>query len=88
MAKWGQTLSDLRQLSVESEPARTRERFVALFGIGSGQTNATRWAGEVGHTKETVLGWLPKYNQDGPTALVYQRTGGRSPFLPRSRWKN
>lgn len=83
--KWGQTVADLRRLSIEAEHARTRERFLALFMIGSGQTCATRWAGEVGHTKETVLGWVHKYNQGGPAAVVYQRTGGRSPFLPRSR---
>ncbi len=88
MAKWSQTLSDLRQLALESEHARTRERFLALFMIGSGQTNATRWASEVGHTKETVLGWVHSYNCAGPTALTYQRTGGRPPFLPRNRWQS
>jgi transposase len=87
-AKWGQTLSDLRRLSTESEHARTRERFLALFLIGSGQTNATRWAAEVNHTKETVLGWVHRYNQRGPAGLTYQRTGGRPPFLPRNRSSN
>ena len=35
VAKWGQSLSDLRRLSVEAEHPRTRERFLALFMIGS-----------------------------------------------------
>ena len=29
--KWGQTLADLRRLSVEAEHPRTRERFLALY---------------------------------------------------------
>ena len=44
MDKWGQTLSDLRHLSLEAKHPRTRERFLALYMIGSGQTNATQWA--------------------------------------------
>jgi len=85
MAKWGQTPSDLRRLSIESEHARSRERFLALFMIGSGQTNATRWASEIHHTKETVLSWVHRYNDQGPGALSYQRTGGRPPLLARNR---
>jgi transposase len=88
MTKWGQTLADLRRLSIESEHARTRERFLALFMIGSGQTTATGWAGEVNHTKETVLGWVHQYNDKGPAAMTYRRTGGRPPFLARSKWPN
>jgi len=85
MAKWGQTLSDLRKLSVEAEHARTRERFQALFMISSGQTTATQWAAVVSHTKETVLSWVHRYNEQGPAGLSYRRTGGRPPFFARSR---
>lgn len=83
--KWGQSLSDLRRLSTEAEHARTRERFLALFMIGSKQTSATGWAAEIGRTKETVLGWVHLYNLAGPEALFYRRTGGRPPFLPKSK---
>jgi hypothetical protein len=27
-----------------------------------------------------VMGWLHAYNEHGPEALSYQRTGGRPPF--------
>ena len=47
LAKWGQSLSDLRNLSVEAEHGRSRERFLALFMIASGQTTACSWACEV-----------------------------------------
>lgn len=86
--KWGQTLSDLRRLSVEAEHPRTRERFLALYVIGSGHSNGTRWAAEIGRADDTVVGWVHKYNAEGPEALYYRRTGGRTPFLAKSRSGN
>lgn len=83
--KWGQELADLRRLSLEAEHWRTRERFQALYMIGSRQTNATAWAREIGRNLDTVLSWVHIYNEHGPEALVYRRTGGRVPLLQRSR---
>lgn len=88
VSKWGQTMADLREQAIKAEHARTRERFQALYMIGNGQTNATQWAIEVKHTKETVLRWVHRYNEQGPTALIYRRTGGRTPFFARSRRKS
>ncbi len=85
LAKWNQTLSDLRQQSIEAEHPRTRERFFALFMIASGQTSATGWARQSGRTKEAVLDWVHRYNREGPDALSYRRTGGRPPFLAKSK---
>jgi transposase len=85
MAKWGQTLSDLRQMSVTATHPRTRERFLALYMIGSGQSNATRWATEIGRSDNTVMAWVHLYNTGGPEALSYRRTGGRTPFLAKTR---
>lgn len=84
-AKWGQTLADIRRLSVEAEHPRTRERFLALYVIGNRQTNATQWADEIGRDDNTVMGWVQRYNRFGPEALYYRRTGGRPPLLPRKR---
>jgi transposase len=81
--KWGQTLAELRAQAMQAEHARTRERFMALYMIGTGQTNASQWAGEIGRHAETVLAWVHTYNAQGPAALRYQRTGGRRPlFVP------
>lgn len=77
--KWGQTLSDLRQLSVDAAHARSRERFQALYIIGSGQQNASQWAAEIGRSVDTVLSWVHRYNAAGPAVVVYRRTGGRAP---------
>lgn len=84
-AKWGQTMTDLRRLSIEASHARTRERFLALYLIASGQTNATRWAQESGRMIDTVLKWVHRYNQVGPDGLVYRRTGGHPPLCVRNR---
>jgi hypothetical protein len=88
VAKWGQTVDDLRRLALESDHQRTRERFQALYMIASGQSNATRWAAEIGRNDESVLGWVHQYNQAGPAALTYRPTGGRAPFFPQTKSGN
>jgi len=85
MGKWGHTLSDLRRLSTLAEHSRTRERFLALYMIGSERASAAQWAAEIGRTDETVLGWVHLYNEEGAEALYYRRTGGRTPFLSKER---
>jgi transposase len=81
MAKWGQALEDLRLASVQAAHRRSRERFQALYLIASGRFNATTCAAHIGRQDETVLGWVHRYNEHGPDALTYRRTGGRAPLL-------
>lgn len=86
MAKWGQTLEDLRRASVHLSHRRSRERFQALYLIASGRFNATACAAHIGRQDETVLGWVHRDHEHGPDALTYRRTGGRAPLLTsRSR---
>jgi transposase len=86
MAKWGQALEDLRRASVHMSHRRSRERYQALYLIASGRFNATTCAAHIGRQDETVLGWVHRYNEHGPDALTYRRTGGRAPLLTsRSR---
>ena len=79
--KWGQNPAEIRQLSINAEHRRSRERFQALYLIGTGQTNATRWAKEIKRDDQTVIGWVHSYNEHGPEALIYKRTGGHPSFL-------
>jgi transposase len=83
MARWGQSLEDLRRASLEATHRRSRERFQALYLIASGRFNATTCAAHIGRQDETVLGWVHRYNEHGPDALTYRRTGGRPPLLTR-----
>ena len=85
MGKWKQTPEDLRRASLHAPHARTRERFQALYLIASGAYNATTCAAHIGRHDETVLAWVHQYNEHGPDALGYRRTGGHSPLLPHHR---
>lgn len=82
-ARWGQTPQDIYQLSLHAAHACSRERFQALYAIGAGNVSATVWAQEHGRRAQTVMGWVHRYNAQGPEGVQYRRTGGRSPLLRR-----
>jgi transposase len=83
-AKWQQTAEAILRLSVESSHARSRERYLALYMVGSGQSNATQWAQAIGRENATVQNWIHQYNQDGPASLAYQPSGGVPPFFAKT----
>lgn len=85
--KWKQKAEDVRRLSIEAEHPRSRERFQALYMIGSGQKKASQWAKEIKRQKQTVLEWVHRYNEDGPDSVRYQHTGGRQAKLSESSKK-
>jgi Homeodomain-like domain-containing protein len=78
--RWGQTVADLRHLALSAAHPRSRERFLALHEIAEGRC-ATAVAERTGRRAQTVMGWLHAYNEHGPEALTYQRSGGRPPFV-------
>ena len=84
-AKWDQDSEMVRQLGIEAEHKRSRERFQALYMIGSGQSNATKWAEETGRNPHTVMEWVHNYNAEGPKALYYQQSGGRTPLFAQKK---
>jgi hypothetical protein len=86
LEKWGQSLDDLRRLALQASHHRTRERFLALSLIADGSHNATTWATGYRRQDDTVLAWVHAYNQRGPDALTYRRTGG-APLLRPSKPK-
>jgi hypothetical protein len=86
-ARWGQTPEDLRHLAVSAPHARTRERALALFDITQ-HSCATLVAGRTGRRAHTVMDWVHAYNQGGPAALTFRRTGGRRPFFAHSAKPN
>jgi len=88
LTRWGQSVEDLRQASLSAPHKRTRERFQALYLVASGQFNATTCAAHIGRQDETVLVWVHLYNEAGPGALTYHKTGGTAPLLPRDESNN
>ena len=86
-ARWGQTPEDLRHLAVSAPHARTRERALALFDITQHRC-ASQVAERTGRRAHTVMDWVHAYNQGGPDALTFRRTGGRRPLFARSAKPN
>src|SRR6185503_15532603 len=86
-ARWGQTPEDLRHLALNAPHARTRERALALFDITQHRC-ATQVAVRTGRRAHTVMDWVHAYNQGGPDALTFRRTGGRRPFFAHSGQPN
>ena len=86
--KWNQTAEDVRRLSIEAEHSRSRERFQALYMIGSEQDNASHWAQGINRQKQTVLKWVHRYNEAGPESIYYQATGGAQPKLSEAEKKD
>jgi transposase len=85
--KWAQSADQMRRLSIEAEHPRSRERYKALYMIGSGQENASQWAKKIQRRPQTVLDWLHSYNQDGPASIPYQHSGGRQAKLSEAEKK-
>lgn len=83
-ARWNQSPEELRRLAVEAEHTRTRERFFALYEISQGGC-ATQVGLGGQRNAQTVMKWVHWYNERGPEALVFERTGGRPPFARRSQ---
>ncbi len=85
LARWGQSVEDLRAASLAAPHRRTRERFQALYLIASGQFNATTCAAHIGRHDETVLAWVHLYNDAGPDALTYRQHRRQRPLLRPTR---
>lgn len=87
-AKWNQSPTDLLKLSQDAPHPRSRERYLALYMISTGQSNATHWAKQSGRENQTVMGWVHLYNEKGPEGVAYRHSGGRSPLLSKMRKKS
>ena len=80
--KWDQSAEEMLRLSMEAAYPRTRERCLALYMIGTEQTNASRWSEQIERQSMTVQRWVRRYNAQGMAGIIYEHTGGPTPFLP------
>lgn len=76
---WQQTPETLRELALQAQHPRTRERLLALYEIAHGES-ATQVAYRSDRNPQTVMEWVHRYNAHGPEALTYRRSGGHSPL--------
>lgn len=79
--KWDQDAREMLRLATEADHPRTRERCLALYMIGTGQSNATQWAQEIGRNSMTVQNWVNEYNEQGMAGISYQPSGGVAPLF-------
>ena len=79
LSRWQQTAERLRELALSADHARTRERWMALYEIATGK-NATVVGQQTGRNPQTVMQWVHRYNEQGPSAMVFQQTGGHPPL--------
>jgi hypothetical protein len=84
-ARWDQTPAEILRLSTESAHHRERERYLALYMIGTEQTNATHWAQTSGRQKWTVMNWVHAYNEKGPEGIRWRHNGGRRPLFAQKQ---
>jgi transposase len=84
VSRWDQTAAELHNLALHAPHPRSRERFLVLHEIAQGGC-ATEIATRSGRHPQTVMGWVHAYNDHGPAALFYRRSGGRPPFARGSR---
>jgi transposase len=84
--QWGQSAERLRQLALEAEHPRSRERLMALYEICDGK-NASQVGRATQRNPQTVMEWVHRYNDEGPEAMLYRRTGGHPPLCPKTSSK-
>lgn len=65
------------RLATEAEHERTREHCLALYMVGTKQSNATRWALTIGHQGLTAHRWIYACNAKGMEGIMCKHTGGR-----------
>ncbi len=81
--KWNQSPENLYQSGLSEPHHRTRERFMALYRITCNES-ATQVALNINRAAHSVWKWVRDYNESGPEALQYKRTGGHPPFVRSS----
>ncbi len=67
-------------MSLTAAHPRTRERFMALYEICLGKS-ATRVGQDTQRNRQTIMNWVHRYNNNGPDALNFRRTGGHPPRI-------
>ncbi len=78
--KWNQSPECLYQSGLSEPHHRTRERFMALYQVCCEQS-ASQVAFSTKRATHTLWKWIKAYNEFGPKALQYKRTGGHPPFV-------
>ena len=80
LEQWQMGVRDLRLRMILSPQPRERERWCAMLLLAQGWTAADT-AEALERNPHTIGRWAPAFDKGGPTALMFEQTGG--PSRPR-----
>jgi transposase len=78
LARWHLDVTTVRELVYRAGDPRERERWHALWLLARGWS-AAQVAEALGRDPHTVGAWLRAFEEGGPPAVAFERTGGSPP---------
>ena len=82
LEKWQMGVKDLRRRMILAPTPRERERWYAMLLLAQGLTAAAT-AEALERDPHTVGRWAAAFGEGGPTALMFEQSGGSPPPRPR-----
>ena len=78
LERWQMGVKDLRRRMILAPTPRERERWYAMLLLAQGLTAATT-AEALERDPHTVGRWAAAFGEGGPTALMFEQSGGSPP---------
>ena len=78
LEQWQMGVKDLRRRMIQAPTPRERERWYAMLLLAQGLTAATT-AEALERDPHTVGRWAAAFGEGGPTALMFEQSGGSPP---------
>ena len=78
LEQWQMGVKDLRRRMILAPTPRERERWYAMLLLAQGLT-AVATAGALERDPHTVARWAAAFGEGGPTALMFEQSGGSPP---------
>ena len=87
LERWEMDVPGVRRRMILAPVPRERERWYALWLLTQGWT-AQATAEALERDPHTIGRWLAAFGEGGPTALIFEQSGGAPPpSRRRSRWR-
>ena len=83
LEQWQMGVRDLRLRMIMSPTPRERERWFAMWLLAQGWTAADT-ADALERNPHTIGRWASAFGKGGPSALIFEQTGGSSSSSERS----
>ena len=83
LEQWQMGVKDLRRRMILAPTPRERERWYAMLLLAQGLTAAAT-AEVLERDPHTIGRWVAAFDEGGPTALMFEQSGGSPPPSARS----